>query len=180
MVKRGIVILAAGLMLVAGAGLSAQSLGEVAKKERERRAQLTVSDGKRVIGNRELTETNGGSLSVVGSGRSPDESSDESTVNDEESDKRSQAVSPVEVKELRAAWNKSWRRQLEAAEREVVTVKDALFQCQSAARYVYVPIAVDCERVYERVAIAEWKLRQVEKDRYNWELILPEPPTDSK
>ena len=180
MVKRGIAILAAGLMVVGGTGLSAQSLGEVAKKERERRAQLTVSEEKRVIGNRELTETKGGSLSVVGRGRSPDESPEEPAESEEGSDKSSQAVSPTELKELRAAWNKIWLRQLEAAGRELARAKDALFQCQSAAHYAYVRIAADCERVDERVAIAEWKLRQVKKDRYNWELILPKPPTDSK
>ena len=167
-------------MILAGAGLSAQSLGEVAKKERERRSQLTVSEKKRVIGNRELAEIKGGSLSVVWRSRSPDESPDEPTENEEESDKSSQAISSVELKELRTAWNKIWLSQLEAAERELATAKDMLFQCESAASYVYVPIAFDCEGVYQRVAIAAWKLREVKKDRYNWELLLNEPLTDSK
>ena len=180
MVRRGIAILAAGLMLVSGAGLSAQSLGEVAKKERERRSQLADSEEKDVIGNRELAEAEGGSLSIMGRGRSPGETPDEATEDEEGSDESSQALSATEVRELRSAWNRIWLRQLEAAERELDTAKDALFQCQSASHYVYVPLAVDCEGVYERVAIAEWNLRRVRDDRYNWELLLPEPPTDSK
>ncbi len=173
-------MLVAGLLLVSGAGLSAQSLGEVAKKERERRAQLADSEEKRVIGNRELTEAEGGSLSVMGRAGSPGEPPDEATEDEEGSDEISQALSLTEVRELRSAWNKIWLRQLEAAERELATAKDALFQCQSASHYVYVPLAVDCEGVHERVAIAEWHLGRVRDDRYNWKLLLPEPPTGPK
>jgi hypothetical protein len=60
------------------------------------------------------------------------------------------------------------------AEQELERAKDDVYQCRSAERYFFVPIAVDCEGVDLRLAAATARLKKVKSDRYNWELLLPE------
>ena len=83
-------------------------------------------------------------------------------------------MTEAEIREYRETWARVWPERLEAAEKELELATDAAFQCQSAAHYVFVPLAVDCNGVFERRAIAEYRLRETRQNRYNWELLLPE------
>ena len=90
----------------------------------------------------------------------------------------SKRLSPQEVRELRETWSRVWKEQLEAAERELEIAKDHVFQCRAASHYFFVPIAVDCNGVHERLAIAEYRLEEIRENQYNWELLLPEQPDE--
>lgn len=168
-------------LLVLGSGLasgksSGQALGEVAEREKARRAQ-SKGDPIPVIGDEELLESRGAGLSIVGleTSAEPDEApSDESTDSAEDDVLENRSLSEKEVREYRETWARVWAERLEAAERELELAEEAVFQCQSAAHYVYVPLAVDCNGVYERRAIADYRLEEIRQNRYNWELLLPE------
>ena len=172
-------------LLLFGTGVvSAQSLAEVAKKEKDRRAR-TAGTGRRgshepvpVIGNEELSSAQGDGLSVTGSidtgpsevDPSPASSSDEL----DSARAREQRLTQAEIREYRETWARAWPERLEAAEKELELASDATYQCQSGAHYVFVPLAVDCDGVFERRAMAEYRLREIRRNRYNWELLLPQ------
>ena len=168
----------AALLLFGTGVVSAQSLAEVAKNEKDRRAR-TAGTGNHepvpVLGDEELSSARGDGLSVTG--RDPGESDPSSAgpVDDSDaSDSGERRLTEAEIREYRETWARVWPERLEAAEKELELATDAAFQCQSAAHYVFVPLAVDCNGVFERRAIAEYRLRETRQNRYNWELLLPE------
>ena len=90
----------------------------------------------------------------------------------------SKRLSAQDVRELRETWSRVWKDQLEAAEIELEIAKDDVFQCRAASHYFFVPIAVDCDGVRERLAIAEYRLDEIRQNQYNWELLVPEQPDE--
>ncbi len=161
--------------LLSGSAATGQTLAEVAKKERERRDRAG-KDGREtlVISEKELKEARGDSLSVSGS-RSEDPPptgpSEEEAVPSEAASK----LTANEIRDLREQWARIWKEQLSQAEQELERAKDDVYQCRSAERFFYVvPLAVDCDGVDLRLAAAESRLRVVKRNRYHWELLLPE------
>ena len=181
------------VLLLFGTGVvSAQSLAEVAKKEKDRRG-TRGREPIPVIGDEELSSARGDGLSVTGriepiepieslepleQDPSEPEPSPANPGDDPDSpdspDARELQLTDAEVREYRESWARIWAERLEAAEEELELAKDAVFQCQSAAHYVFVPLGVDCSGVFERRAIAEYRLKETRQNRYNWELLLPE------
>ncbi len=166
----------------------AQSLGEVARKERQRRAESASDTHVVVIREQELEASEGKGLSVtrrsVGAVSAVSRGSAEAKVDTSRRGRRgrrgqpSKRLSAQEVRELRETWSRVWKEQLEAAERELEIAKDHVFQCRAASHYFFVPIAVDCNGVHERLAIAEYRLEEIRENQYNWELLLPEQPDE--
>ena len=166
--------LAAGLM--SSAAESGQSLAEVAKGERERRAQAG-KDGQStaVISDKELREARGDSVSITGA--EPEETSSEPEEGSEPPPEVASRLTAKEIADLRQQWSRIWQEQLTQAEQELEKAKDDVYQCRSADKYFFVPIAVDCEGVDLRLAAAESRLRTVKRNRFHWELLLPENTT---
>jgi hypothetical protein len=167
-----IAVLAAALL---GATVeSGQSLAEIAKKERERRAQAG-KDGPEtaVISDKELREARRDSVSITGTAPedAPAEPQDEAAAPPPEAADR---LTAKEIADLRARWSRIWQEQLTQAEQELEKAKDDVYQCRSAERYFFVPIAVDCNGVDLRLAAAESRLKTVKRNRFHWELLLPE------
>ena len=154
---------------------SAQSLGEVAKKERERRSKIARDGPVRSVGNRELSDASG-DVSVMG--RAASEPSTKEVTADGRDAERTE-LTEKEVRELREKWARVWAEQVRLAEEELELAKDAVYQCESASHYVWVPLGIDCNGVYERRALAQYRLDELRDNRYNWELLLPQdnPPT---
>jgi len=174
--KSGIAILV--VCLLGAVASSGQSLAEVAKKERERRAQAGKGgDRAAVISEKELEEARGDSLSV--SGTASDEPSSgppaEAAADGAEANARSK-LTAKEIRDLREEWARIWQEQMSQAEQELEQAKEDVYQCRSAERYFFVPVAVDCEGVDLRLAGAEARLKRVKSNRYHWELLLPENP----
>lgn len=166
-------------VVVLGTGLgvesvTAQSLAEVAKKEKERRERKPDDESVPVIDDEELARSRGGRLSVTGrvSSRSTDGEEQAGASGDAEPDEP--ALTEAEIRKYRETWARIWPQRLAAAKQELELAEDAVFQCESAAHFFFVPLAIDCEGVYERRAIAEYRLREVRRNRFNWELLLPE------
>ena len=162
-----VVLLASGL---------AQSLGEIAEKERERREQ-TKSESAPVVGDRELARARGDGLSVTGKGVEPASMGSEGSDLEDPVDLDVPEVielSPREVKELRETWNRVWKARLEVAQEQRDVAADAVYQCQKAGVFFFVPLGIDCEGVRERLAIAEYRVKEIRANRFNWELLLPE------
>ncbi|HEY7699483.1 MAG TPA: hypothetical protein VIE88_13760 [Vicinamibacteria bacterium] len=163
----------AALCLAAGAARGGQSLAEVAKKERERRVQVTKPGAESpVLSEKDLEKARGDSFSVSGQESSPPESSAQ------EDDAGTPAgaergLSAKEIRDLKEQWGRIWKGQMEQAERELEQAKDDVYQCRSADRYFFVPLAIDCEGVDLRLAGAEARLKKVKRNRYHWELLLP-------
>ena len=178
----------AALLLFGTGVVSAQSLAEVAKKEKDRRtgtartAQTGSHEPIPVIGDDELSRARGEGLSITGLAEAthapsePDPSSTGRGDDSDASDSGERRLTKAEIRDYRETWARVWPQRLEAAEKELELAIDAAFQCQSAAHYVFVPLAVDCYGVFERRAIAEYRLRETRRNRYNWELLLPERP----
>jgi hypothetical protein len=159
--------------LVATAGFGGQSLAEVARKEKERRVQVAKPGGpSAVISEKELEEARGDSFSQSGDETPPRE---DAVQKDDEGNPsgEGEGLSAKEIGELREQWTRIWQGQMEQAERELEQAKDDVYQCRSAERYFFVPIAVDCEGVDLRLAGAESRLKRIRRDRYHWELLLP-------
>ncbi len=152
----------------------AQSLGEVARRERQRRAEIASDTPVSVIREQELEASVGKGLSVTG--LSVAAVAAESKVDIERP--ASKRLSAQDVRELRETWSRVWKEQLEAAEIELEIAKDDVFQCRAASHYFFVPIAVDCDGVRERLAIAEYRLDEIRQNQYNWELLVPEQPDE--
>jgi hypothetical protein len=160
---------AAVVMALAGGALLArgQSLSEVARSERARRAR--VGKGAPVIRERDLESVGGepSSSTVV----TPKTEADRERETEDAVERR---PSEKEIRDLRERWDRIWRGQMDEAEKNVETARNDVYQCRSAERYFFVPLAIDCEGADLRLAAAEARLRQVERNRYRWELLLPE------
>ena len=171
----------AALFLLCGP-IWAQSLGEVARKERQRRAESASETDVVVIREQELEASEGAGLSVTGrSGaagsavsRGSTEAAEVNVDTTPPGPPASRRLGAAEVRELRETWSRVWKEQLQAAEGELEIEKDHVFQCRAASHYFFVPIAVDCDGVHERLAIAEYRLDEIRENQYNWELLLPE------
>jgi hypothetical protein len=152
---------------------SGQSLAEVAKKERERRAQAG-QEGQPVpvISDKELREARGDSVSVTGA--AAESATAEGTDESQELPAAAYRLTAKEIADLRVQWSRIWQEQLSQAEQELEKARDDVYQCRSADRYFFVPIAVDCEGVDLRLAAAESRLKTVKRNRFHWELLLPE------
>jgi hypothetical protein len=162
------------VFLLAAVGASGQSLAEIARKERERRAR---SQGAAVITEKELGEARGDRVSVSGkpSEETPPEAPEEP--GDVEGETGRRRLTAKEVRDLRQEWARIWEDRMRQAEAELERARDDLYQCRSAERYFFVPLAIDCEGVDLRLASAEAQLKEVRASRYNWEILLPD---DSK
>ena len=178
--KSGAALLA--LTLLGPAASSGQSLAEVARKERERRAQAEkdAPPGTRpaVISEKDLEAARGDSFSVTGTG--PEDPSAEAPGEIAAGGAEAEAVSKLtakEIRDLREEWARIWQEQMSQAEEDVERAKNDVYQCRSAERYFFIPIAVDCDGVDLRLAGAEARLKKVKSNRYNWELLLPENPS---
>jgi hypothetical protein len=174
--RYGLALLA--ICLLAPAASSGQSLAEVARKERERRAR-TEKTGSRptVISEEDLEAARGDSFSVTGT--EPGEPSSEAPGEAPAGAAAATAVGQLtakEIRDLREEWARIWQGQMSQAEKDLERAKNDVYQCRSAERYFFVPIAVDCDGVDLRLATAEARLRKVKSNRYNWELLLPENP----
>jgi hypothetical protein len=167
----GVALLA--VCLLAPATSTGQSLAEVARRERERRAQ-TADEGNRppVISEKDLEAARGDSLSVTGA-RSDAPPQGESGGEEPEASRR---LTAKEVRDLRGEWARIWQEQMRQAEEDLERARNDVYQCRSAERYFFVPLAVDCVGVDLRLASAEARLKRVKSNRYNWELLLPESP----
>ena len=157
--------------------IGAQSLGEVARKERQRRAESASDRPVMVIREQELEASEGEGPSVTGRAVTAVSAVAEASAEDGPPP-ASKRLSPEEVRELRETWRRVWKEQLEAAETELEIAKDHVFQCRAASHYFFVPIAVDCNGIHERLAIAEYRLAEIRVNQYNWELLLPEQPDE--
>ena len=173
--KSGMALLA--VFLLTPIGSSGQSLAEVAKGERERRDKVgKAGNPAEVISEKELEEARGDTLSVSGI------SSEEPTAGPSEEDleepvEETSAASKLtakEIRDLREEWARLWKEQMSQAQQELAQAKDDVYQCRSAERYFFVPVAVDCDGVDLRLEDAEARLKKVKLNRYNWEILLPE------
>lgn len=165
----------AALLVLGSAAASGQSLGEVAAKEKARRAQTGGGETVPVIDDERLSQARGDGLSLTGARASQadsDEPSDAAESDDAEATEH--GLSEKEIRDYRQTWARVWAARLAAAEQEVELAGEAVYQCQSAAHYVFVPLAIDCNGVYERRAIAEYRLKEIRQNRFNWELLVPE------
>ncbi|HEY7817051.1 MAG TPA: hypothetical protein VIG29_02450, partial [Vicinamibacteria bacterium] len=133
------VLLIGGLM--SAAAESGQSLGEVAKRERERRAQA-AKDGPpaTVISDKELREARGDSVSITGT--EPEEALPETEEEAGPPPEVASRLTAKEIADLRQQWSRIWQDQLTQAEQELEKAKDDVYQCRSAENYFFVPIAV--------------------------------------
>ena len=163
----GVFLLSAGVMPA-----RSQSLAEVARKEKERRARVSGEDPAPVIGERELAASPGQSLSITG--RDTESSQDESSSSGSPPADEERRLTPEEIRDLREKWARVWKTQLEGAEEEAKLARDAVYQCNKAGTFFFVPLAIDCDGVHERLAIAEYRLKEIRANQYNWELLLPE------
>jgi hypothetical protein len=165
------VLLAAGWASAASAD-GAQSLAEVAKNERERRAGLAEKAPASVISNEELAASRGESFSVTGSDAPTGEAAaTEESLDDETASDRS--PTDKEIRNLRERWQGIWRARMDQAERELESAASDRYQCRAATPYFFVPLAIDCDGVEDRVVEAEARLKEVGLTRYRWELLLP-------
>ena len=164
-----------GVLLVWAGIAQAQSLAAVAEREKARRARVRAEGApSKIVDEEALTRARGESLSVTGK-ESPAraEKEERGEAVEPEGDEATR-LTPEEVRELREQWSRVWRSRLEAAERERDIAADHVFQCQKAATFFFVPLGIDCNGVRERLAIAEYRLKEIRANRYNWELLLPE------
>jgi hypothetical protein len=159
------------LTALAGSALpsSSQSLSEVAKNERARRARAGKGAPAPVITDKDLENVKGEPISSTVVAARPVDAPVVETGEPE----RSQ-LSEKEIRDLREQWGRIWSEQMDEARKNLEVAKDDVYQCRSAERYFFVPLAIDCNGVDLRLAAAEARLKQVERNRYNWELLLPE------
>ena len=147
----------------------AQSLAEVARKERERRAKLGAEAP--VIGDAELASGEGATFSVTGTPAG--EAEGRADTDEPEGEAEAPELTEREIRDLRDKWYRLWRERMAAARKELDQARDDVYQCRAADSFFFVPLAVDCEGVDERLAEAEANLKEVQANRYNWELLLP-------
>jgi hypothetical protein len=161
-------------LLLGAVPSSDQTLGELARNEKDRRAKVgKAGEPAVVISEKDLEEARGGALSVSGT-RVSDRSSDSAEEPLPESARN--GLTAKQAAELRSEWARIWEEQMRQAAQDLERATEDRYQCRSAERYFFVPIAVDCDGVDLRVANAEARLRKVKRSRYNWELLIPPKP----
>jgi hypothetical protein len=154
------------LVSLVASSVQAQSLAEVAKRERERRAEMGES-GK-TLSNKDLEEARGDSVSISGSPAAPPKETSEPP------EEREISLTAKEIADLRVQWTEIWEGQMAQAEQDLAKARDDSYQCEAADKYFFVPLAIDCEGVELRRAAAEARYRKVKANRFHWELLLPE------
>jgi hypothetical protein len=160
------------LMALAGGSASpstSQSLSEVAKNERARRARVGKESPAPVIREKDLESVGGQPTSSTVVAPTPAEAPEIDTKEPEE-----RRPTEKEIRDLREQWDRIWSEQMTEARKNLEVAKNDVYQCRSAERYFFVPLAIDCNGVDLRLAAAEARLKQIERNRYNWELLLPE------
>jgi len=164
-----------GVTLFLAGGAYGQSLAEVAAKEKARRAKRDPAEPVRMIGSDELAQARGEGTSTSGITPSGELGAAEATEpTDRAASDASASLSEKEIRYYREAWNRVWAKQMAAAKQELEVAEYELGQCRAAAHYVFVPIGIDCNGVRERHAIAEFRVKDLEQNRFNWERLLPE------
>jgi hypothetical protein len=153
------------LVLLLGSSVQAQSLADVAKRERERRAE--VGESGKTLSNKDLEQARGESVSISGQAAPPRESPDLPGEGE-------RSLTAKEIADLRVQWTRIWEGQMAQAEQELAKARDDRYQCEAAERYFFVPLAIDCEGVELRLSAAEARYRKVKANRFHWELLLPE------
>jgi hypothetical protein len=156
-------------VLAAASPGAAQSLSEVAKNERARRSRVAKGAPAPVIREGDLESVSGEPSSSTVAAAQP--AADPEPEADDAEERR---PSEKEIRDLREQWDRIWREQMDEANKNLEAAKNDVYQCRSAERYFFVPMAIDCNGVDLRLAAAEARLKQVERNRYNWELLLPE------
>lgn len=161
--------------LLAGAA-AAQSLAEVAEKERDRRAHIDKrGESARVIGNEDL-EASGDLYRSATRQERDDDAGPRSVVPAQTATERPQEQSSLtdkQARELRETWTRVWQARMAQARSELEVARSDAYQCQAASHYFFVPLAIDCDGVAARLAEAEGRLREVKRQRYHWRLLLP-------
>lgn len=162
-----------GLLIWAPAIAGAQSLADIAAREKARRETLRSSPPAPVIDDEALTRERAPSRP-----HPPRESSPKITV-DEPADGAPPTATSVtdrltakEVRDLRETWARVWAEQMAAAEDELEISVDNVRQCRTAELYVFVPLAIDCYGSAERLALARFRVEHLRRNRFNWELLL--------
>jgi hypothetical protein len=164
---------------------AAQSLAEVAKKERDRRARIQQSAGTApVFGGEELAAVGGSDRSATGGERkSAREGASDTRPRNEGSVAHAAAsledadrLTDKQARELRETWARVWQDRMDQARTELDEARNDSYQCQAASPFFYVPLGIDCDGVDLRLAEAEARHREVEQQRYNWRLLLPAEP----
>jgi hypothetical protein len=173
----GAVVTLVALIDDASALGSTQSLAEVARKEKERRAKLSGQQPAPVISEDELEASRGEAVSLLGRGF---EAAVDTGVPNGERDAEGERepgttseLSDKEIRDLRQKWTVVWQEQMEEAQKNLESAEYDRDQCRAASRFFFVPMAIDCDDVARRVAEAEHQLSEVRANRYNWELLLP-------
>jgi hypothetical protein len=166
------------LVPLLASSVQAQSLAEVAKRERERRAE--VGESGRALSNKDLEEARGESdprsgtspaLGLKAPSGSPAAPPKETP---EPAEVVERSLTAKEIADLRVQWTRIWEGQMAQAEQDLKKARDDSYQCEAAERYFFVPLAIDCEGVALRLAAAEARHRKVKANRFHWELLLPE------
>lgn len=162
-----------GLLLAASVNAAAQSLAEVAAREKARRAGLesgvptTVIDGDALERERGVSPPAGASQSAPEGASAGIEAEREPTPLEP-----SRRLSAKEVRDLRETWARVWTEQMASAEDELAIARDHVKQCRTAELYVFVPLAIDCYGTAERLALARFRVEHLRMNRFNWELLL--------
>jgi hypothetical protein len=157
-------------------GAGAQSLAEVAQKERDRRARIEErGESAPVIGGEDL-EARRSATGAEPEGE-PEQAgrngADAAQTPAREPSEGRGRLSDKQARELRETWARVWQQRMEQARTELETAQNDAYQCRSASRYFFVPLAIDCEGVELRLAEVQARLREVKQQRYDWQLLLP-------
>jgi hypothetical protein len=160
--------IAAILMLFASAaGLSAQSLAELAEKEKARRAGLPTRSP--VLTEEDLRSAQG-TLSVTGEESPASESEAEAGQKPpEESERRPLDEIRRERIQKMEAWAAEWERRMAAARENVARLKEKAKDCRLADRMFFFLYMPGCEEIEPRLAAAEAELREIARSRYDYD-----------
>jgi len=163
-------LLAAALLVLLSARLlPAQSLGEVAEKEKARRAGLKTKS--RVVTEKDLQAAEGGTggtLSVTGEPAAAAPAEEQASEKKEEARPSLDQIRKQRI-EKSEAWAAEWERRMAAAKQRVTELKDKAKNCRLADRMYFFVYVWGCEDIEERLAQAEAELSDVERSRYDWD-----------
>lgn len=171
----------ATLGILVAAAVGAQSLAEVAAREKARRRALGTPPSA-VIDEVSLESDRARGATTAPTREAPAEDAPAAAPDRDApaaaglSAKEVRAVdrplSVEEVRDLRDTWARVWADQMASAEDDLAIARDDLRQCRTAELYVFVPLAIDCYGVGERLALAEFRVDYLRMNRFNWELLL--------
>lgn len=145
--------------------LLAQSLAEVAEREKARRAGLKTKSP--VLTEKDLRAAKGETLSITGAPAAdlPEEQPSEKKAEERPS---LDTIRQERIKKMEA-WAAEWERRMAAATERVTQLKDKAKDCRLAQRMYFFMYVWGCENIEERLAEAESELRELERSRYDWD-----------